>query len=93
MSRMVRKQIYLEAAQDAILKQRAQELGVSEASLIRRCLESVGDQMHSLPLDKQAWSDELAFLKARLQTVLSRAGRRTWTREDLYAERRKGVSG
>jgi len=28
MSHMIRKQIYLEAAQDALLKQRAQELGV-----------------------------------------------------------------
>ena len=34
MSHMIRKQIYLEAAQDALLKQRAQELGVSEAACV-----------------------------------------------------------
>ena len=36
MARMVRKQVYLEARQDAWLKRRAAELGVTEAELIRR---------------------------------------------------------
>ena len=89
MSRMIRKQIYLEAAQDAVLKHRAQELGMSEAALIRWCLDSIGQQ--ALPLDQQAWDDELAFLQRRMQTVPSRAGRRHWTREELYAERGAGV--
>ena len=89
MGRMVRKQIYLEAVQDAVLKRRAQELGMSEAALIRRCVDSLGQQ--TLPLDQQAWRDELAFLQRRLQTVPSRAGRRQWTREELYAERGTGV--
>ena len=35
MSRMIRKQIYIDLAQEALLKQRAQELGVSEAEFIR----------------------------------------------------------
>ena len=60
MSHMIRKQIYLEAAQDALLKQRAQELGVSEAALIRRCLESMEQPV--LPRDRQAWEDERAFV-------------------------------
>jgi len=79
MSHMIRKQIYLEAAQDALLKQRAQELGVSEAALIRRCLESL--EQPNLPRDRQAWEDERAFLQRRLQTVPSQGGprKRTWT--------------
>ena len=89
MSRMIRKQLYLEAAQDAVLKQRAQELGMSEAALIRRCLDSIGQQ--AWPLDQQAWDDELAFLQRRMQTVPSRAEHRHWTREELYAERGTGV--
>jgi hypothetical protein len=92
MSRMIRKQIYLEAAQDALLKQRAQELGVSEAALIRRCLESLEQPV--LPLERHAWKDERAFLQRRLQTVPSQGGlrKRTWTREELYADRGTGLS-
>ena len=41
MSRMIRKQIYLEPSQEHLLKQRANELGVSEAELIRRCLATI----------------------------------------------------
>jgi hypothetical protein len=35
MSRMVRKQIYIEPEQEKLLKQRVRELGVSEAELKR----------------------------------------------------------
>jgi hypothetical protein len=91
MSRMIRKQIYLEPAQDALLKQRARELGMSAAALIRRCLDTVGPQAVPLPLDRRAWDDELAFLQHRAQTVPGRAERRDWTREDLYAERLERV--
>jgi len=92
MSHMIRKQIYLEAAQEALLKQRAQERGMSEAALIRQCLESL-DQP-TLPLDQQAWEDERTFLQHRLHTVPSHDGhqKRTWTREELYAERGTGLS-
>jgi hypothetical protein len=92
MGRMIRKQIYLEPAQDTLLKQRAQELGVSEAALIRRCLDLIGQQAVPLPLDRQAWADELAFLQHRTQTIPGRAGPRSWTREELYAERLDRVS-
>jgi hypothetical protein len=36
MRRMVRKQVYIEPEQDALLKRRAAQLGVTEAELIRR---------------------------------------------------------
>lgn len=36
---MVRKQLYLEEAQDQALKRRAGELGVSEAEVVRRALD------------------------------------------------------
>jgi hypothetical protein len=38
---MVRKQLYLEESQDAALKKRARELGVSEAEVVRRALDEV----------------------------------------------------
>lgn len=36
---MIRKQLYLEEAQDRALKKRAKELGVSEAEVVRRALD------------------------------------------------------
>ena len=91
MSRMIRKNIYLEPDQERLLKQRAEALGVSEAELIRRCLDTTALQAPALPLDPQAWADELAFLRQRCKTVPSRTGHRTWTREELYAERLERV--
>jgi hypothetical protein len=90
-SRMIRKQIYLHHSQDRLLKHRAQELDVSEAELIRRCLNAIGPQAGALPLDPQAWADELAFLQHRAETVPIRNERRGWTREELYAERLERV--
>ncbi len=36
---MIRKQLYIDPLQDALLKRKAQELGLSEAELVRRALE------------------------------------------------------
>ncbi|MDR7551051.1 MAG: hypothetical protein QN131_14130 [Armatimonadota bacterium] len=86
MARMVRKQIYIEPRQEALLKRRARELGVSEAELIRRAIEQAGlAAVPQLP-DRQAWEEELAFLRQRAR--LQELGRqRSWTREELYEER------
>jgi hypothetical protein len=40
MSRMIRKQVCIEEEQDALLKQRACELGVTESRLIREGIKS-----------------------------------------------------
>lgn len=87
MSRMIRKQIYLHAEQDALLKQCAEALGISEAEMIRRCLDDM--QRHTIPslADRQAWQDELAFLHSRAEHFEVDPQPRTWTREELYAER------
>jgi hypothetical protein len=87
MSRMIRKQIYIDADKEALLKQRARELGVSEAELIRRCLNDLERQAAAIAVDRRAWEEELAFMQARSQTVPGRQGHRQWTREELYAER------
>lgn len=87
MSRMIRKQIYIAPLHDALLKQRARELGISEAELIRQCLDELEHRVSAPPVDRQAWQDELSFIKRRAQAIPGRQGRRSWTREDLYAER------
>ena len=87
MSRMIRKQIYLHAEQEALLKQCAEALGISEAEMIRRCLDDVQHHAARQPADRRAWEDELVFLHTRAERLEAHSQPRTWTREDLYAER------
>jgi len=86
MSKMVRKQIYIELRQDATLKQQARILGITEAEVIRRAIDR---QMTSIRLDfrdLKAWEREKRFIAKRMAkgAVL---GDRRWKREDAYEER------
>ncbi len=86
MSRMVRKQIYVEARQDNNLKKQARDLGVTEAEVIRRAIDR---QMTSVRLgirDLKAWEREKAFISKRMARGRVPGGRQ-WKREDVYEER------
>ena len=89
MGRMIRKQVYIEARQEAFLKRLAKDQGVSEAELIRQAIDrqvTAGGAPH-LPPDRAAWEEAHRFmedLRAR-GPIADRA--RTWKREDLYEER------
>ncbi len=82
MSRMVRKQVYLEPDQDRLLKQQSKKLGVTESDLIRGAITQFRRQPAALPLDRQAWKDELRFIKRRAK-ITTRAHERRWTRKEL----------
>ena len=89
MSAMVRKQVYVELRQDALLKQLAAARGVSEAALIRRAIDQQlsGAQETPLPPDPVAWDQAYQFMRnLHAQGPLPGPGR-TWTREELYEER------
>lgn len=85
---VIRKQLYIEPYQEAALKRRARELGVSEAELVRRALDAalVGDPA-TLRHPGRAHAVE------RLVATLDRIARtgsvapEAYDREDLYAER------
>ena len=81
---MVRKQVYIGPEQGQILKQRAKDLGVSEAELRRRGIERIAHVPSVLYVDKRAWRDELEFIKKRASEQEALGGKRTWTREELY---------
>ena len=87
MRKMVRKQIYIEAEQEELLKQRARELGVSEAELIRHGIDKVGRAPVALAPDRRAWQEELSFIRGRARILATQGGERGWTREELYEER------
>jgi hypothetical protein len=85
MSRMVRKQIYIEPEQEKILKRRARELGVTESDVIRRGIEQVGRAGTGLPVDYTAWKEARRFIKERMAIDAPQTGR-GWTREELHDE-------
>jgi len=74
---MIRKQIYIESRQDALLKQWAQRLHMSEAELIRRGIDRIADLPVSLLPDGSAWKEERTYIEEH----------RNWSREELYDER------
>jgi hypothetical protein len=81
---MIRKQIYIERRHEDQLKRLARQLGCSEAELIRQALDcSLGSSVVSP--DLRAWRREKAFIR-RLIAQGPLAGRRRWTRDELYED-------
>ena len=94
MVRMIRKQIYFEPEQDALLKRRAREQHVSEAELIRRGIDHVaaaGTRAPRFTPALQAWAELKAFARERRRMEVPQTGR-GWTRDELYDERLRRVS-
>jgi hypothetical protein len=83
---MIRKQIYIESRQQAVLKEQARTLGTTEAELIRQAIDR---QMTSVRLgarDPKAWEREKAFITKRMTKGVASGGRQ-WKRDDVYEER------
>lgn len=85
MDRMVRKQVYISARQEAMLKRRSSELGITEAQLVREALDAYASRGLSTRgvQDATVWHEEKAFM----EDLLNRgrvAGRRRWRRDDLH---------
>lgn len=91
MAQMIRKQIYIQRRQQALLKRLARLRGLSEAEIIRQAIEREVEARatKSLPGDMSALQDFLKFARSRRAAgAASVAGaHRTWMRDDLYEER------
>ncbi len=90
MARMVRKQVYITADQERLLKQRALNADRSESDLLREGLDSVlrpEDEKKRL----EAWQRVKRFMDQRALIKVPQTGR-SWTREELYDERPKYLS-
>ena len=83
MSRMKRKQTYLDVEQERRLRVLSRRQGKSESALIR---EGINRVLTDPPLDRAAWERELAYIDSLIQKGPIR-GKRTWKREDLYERR------
>jgi hypothetical protein len=88
MSEMVRKQIYIQKRQEALLKRLSKTRGVSEAEIIRQAIErEAGGTAHRPPHpDPNAWKEILEFLEKRRALGLTELPYR-WRREDAHEER------
>jgi hypothetical protein len=88
MTQMIRKQVYIEPKQDAILKKRARRLGITEAEVIRRAIDRHTVLMPSVTPDLAAWEREKAYISKRMAAGRVRSDRRFY-REDAYKQRLK----
>lgn len=83
MTAKIRKQIYIEAEQEVLLKQLVQQKGGSEAEIIRQAIAQYALSFQSPAVDLSAWERERAFIQ-NLMAQGQIPGERTWQREDLY---------
>lgn len=83
MSPKIRKQIYIDSEQEVTLKQVSEEMGVSEAEIIRQAIAKYGVSSRPQGRDLRAWER----LRSRMEQSIDRGpigDKHTWKREDLY---------
>ena len=88
---MIRKQLYIEEAQDKALKRRAKELGVTEAEVVRRALdEALREEPYTAPqkMRLEALERLLQRADALAKTHSFPEGYRL-NRQELYEEDRR----
>jgi len=83
MATKVRKQIYIEPHQDTILKQIADETGLSEAEFIRQAIDYQAQLFKPAKTDLAAWAKEKAFITDLIEQGPVSGGR-SWQRDELY---------
>ena len=89
MTDMVRKQIYITRRQQALLKRLSQQLGVSEAAIIRQAIDREAAMgKNQIPAsDEQSWLDALTFMRSLHNRAHLFAEPLRWNREALYEDR------
>jgi hypothetical protein len=83
MGTKIRKEIYIEPEQDALLKLMVQDTGLPESTIIQQALDRQAQAMGLSKPDTTAWEREEAFIREFVKRQPS-ASTRAWKREDLY---------
>ena len=83
MTKMVRKQVYIELRQEALLKRLVRETGATEAEIIRQAIDRQTKTFRFSRRDLSAWQEERDFINRLIQQG-PLPGVRRWRREDLY---------
>lgn len=85
---MVRKQIYIQKRQDALLKRLSKARGVSEAEIIRQAIErQVGGEPLQQPSSDLSAMDDFIRLALSKRSPEEKGKPYRWDREEIYAER------
>ncbi len=82
MSKMIRKQVYIEPEQEVLLKRLSREQGLTEAELIRSGIVKLSSRSNVVR-DITFWEEEKRFIRSLMKKGALK-GKRRWTREDLY---------
>ena len=82
MSKMIRKQVYIETEQEALLKRLSKEQGLTEAELIRSGILKLSSRSNVVR-DITFWEEEKGFIRSSMKRGPLNGKRRS-TREDLY---------
>jgi hypothetical protein len=88
LAQMIRKQFYIEPLQDVNLKKQAKTLGITEAEVIRRAIDSQMSLLVPGLRDLSAWEREKAFIAQRMAGKPLSGGRK-FRREEPYEDRLK----
>jgi hypothetical protein len=83
MGTKIRKQIYIETEQEAVLKRMSEESGLSEAEIIRQAIDRHAQAQGYHQSRAQAWDQARQFIENLIELGPVPGGR-TWKREDLY---------
>ncbi|MDW7651222.1 MAG: hypothetical protein SCK29_11720 [Bacillota bacterium] len=83
MSDMVRKQLYITKSQEMYLKEKAKELGITEAEMVRQALDAQLQKVGFVKEPLAVWAEEAEFIKELMDQGYVK-GKRNWKRDDLY---------
>ena len=83
MSELVRKQFYISKSHDALLKERAKELGTTEAELVRKAIENQMGKISFSMKHLNQWQEERKFIRELIGNGPIKGGR-VWKRDDIY---------
>ena len=90
---MIRKQLYITEWQDEVLKDRARELGISEAELARRALSEFLSERSPMATRRPEALETLIERTRSLSEKHQLPSGYRFDREDLYSERVGRQSG
>lgn len=84
---MIRKQLYIERAQDEFVKELAAEYSVSEAEIVRTAIDGLsrGRQFALEEIDLNSWEEEVRFIRSRFGSKAEKAKTvKSWTRDEIH---------
>ncbi len=85
MAQMIRKQVYIDAENERFLKERARQLGITEAEVVRQALADAERQVKN-ESRREALDRLLTYIREHRTFDAPKTGW-TFNREELYDER------